>query len=150
MESRGRDGFVRGARLRAGKWFLERAIRQLCPMELSCDKYDERGVPVLDPKAKYSLARLEKLNWPYFCLSISKNAICFLSSNILVFPRKTAFSISGPDIDLARLNWAENQPFSFDSHVAFIERRKVVIRLIYCITFPVQKSTITGKLDLLN
>ncbi|XP_044167464.1 uncharacterized protein LOC122951522 [Acropora millepora] len=32
----GRDGVVRGARLRAGK-YLERAIQHLCPMELSCD-----------------------------------------------------------------------------------------------------------------
>ena len=68
----------------------------------------------------------------------------FLSSNISVFPRKTTFSISRPDINLARLNWAENQLFSFDSHVAFIERRKVVIQVIYCITFPCPKSTITG------
>ena len=66
--------------------------------------------------------------------------MCFLSSNISVFPRKTTFSISRSDINLARLNWAENQPFSFDSHVAFIERRKVVIQLIYCITFPCPKK----------
>ena len=33
---KGRDGIVRGARLRAGKSFLERAVQQLCPMELSC------------------------------------------------------------------------------------------------------------------
>ena len=33
----GRDGVVRGARLRAGKSYLERAIQRLCPMELSCD-----------------------------------------------------------------------------------------------------------------
>ena len=33
----GRDGVVRGARLRAGKSYLERAIQHLCPMELSCD-----------------------------------------------------------------------------------------------------------------
>ena len=95
-------------------------------------------------KIKYSSARLKKLNWPYFCIYVglrkSKNAMCFLSSNISVFPRKTTFSISRPDINLARLNWAENQLFSFDSHVAFIERRKVVIQVIYCITFLVQKA----------
>ena len=34
---KGRDGVVRGARLRAGKSYLERAIQHLCPMELSCD-----------------------------------------------------------------------------------------------------------------
>ena len=66
--------------------------------------------------------------------------MCFLPSNISVFPRKTTFSISRPDINLARLNWAENRLFSFDSHVAFIERRKVVIHVIYCITFPCPKK----------
>ena len=54
--------------------------------------------------------------------------MCFLSSNIPVFPRKTTFSISRPDMNLARLNWAiaKNQPFSFDSHahIAFTERKK--------------------------
>ena len=83
----------------------------------------------MSTKIKYSSARLEKLNSPYFCihvgLSKSKNAMCFLSSNILVSARKTTSSISRADINLARPNWAENRPFSFDSHVAFIERRKV-------------------------
>ena len=83
----------------------------------------------MSTKTKYSSARLEKLNSPYFCihvgLSKSKNAMCFLSSNILVSARKTTSSISRADINLARPNWAENRPFSFDSHVAFIERRKV-------------------------
>ena len=65
--------------------------------------------------------------------------MCFLSLNIFVFPGKTTFSISRPDLNLARPNWPENQPFSFDSHVAFIERRKVVIQLTYCITFPCPK-----------
>ena len=81
----------------------------------------------MSTKIKYSSARLEKLNSPYFCihvgLSKSKNAMCFLSSNILVSARKTASAISRADINLARPNWAENRPFSFDSHVAFIERR---------------------------
>ena len=49
---KGRDGVVRAARLRAGKSFLERAIQQLRPMELSCDRYQERGVPGLDPAAR--------------------------------------------------------------------------------------------------
>ena len=51
---KGRDGVVRAARLRAGKSFLERAVQQLCPMELSCDSYQdqESGVPVLDLTAK--------------------------------------------------------------------------------------------------
>ena len=98
----------------------------------------------MSTKIKYSSARLEKLNWPHFCtkvgLSKGKNTMCFLSSSISVFPRKTTFLISRPDINLARLNWAENQPFSFDWHVAFIERRKVVIQLIYCMTFPCPKK----------
>ena len=92
----------------------------------------------MSTKIKYRSARLEKLNWPYFCtkvgLSKGKNAMCFLSSSISVFPRKTTFLISRRDINLARLNQAENQPFSFDWHVASIERRKVVIQLIYCMT----------------
>ena len=33
----GKDGFVRGARLRTGKGFLERAVQLLYPLELSCD-----------------------------------------------------------------------------------------------------------------
>ena len=36
--TKGRDGVVRGARLWAGRSFLERPIQQLCSMELSCDK----------------------------------------------------------------------------------------------------------------
>ena len=35
---KGRDGVVRALRLRAGKSYLERAIQQLYPMELSCDR----------------------------------------------------------------------------------------------------------------
>ena len=57
-------------------------------------------------------------------------------------PEKNDIFDFSSDIDLAHLNWAENQPFSFDSHVAVIERRKVVIKLIHCITFPCTKSTI--------
>ena len=34
----GRDGVIRGARLRAGKSYLERPMQQLFPMELSCDR----------------------------------------------------------------------------------------------------------------
>ena len=34
----GRDGIVRGARLRAGKGHLERAVQHLYPLELSCDR----------------------------------------------------------------------------------------------------------------
>ena len=49
---KGRDGVVRGARLRAGRSFLERAIQQLCPMELSCDKYQEPQAQPLNPGAR--------------------------------------------------------------------------------------------------
>ena len=76
--------------------------------------------------------------------------MCFLSSNILLFPRKTTSSISRADIDLARPNWAENRPFSFDSHVAFIERRKVVIQLIYYIIFPCPKMHNYRKIGLIQ
>lgn len=34
----GNDGVVRGAKLRAGKSYMERAIQQLYPLELSCDR----------------------------------------------------------------------------------------------------------------
>ena len=49
---KGRDGVVRGTRLRAGKSFLERAVQQLCPMELLCDQYQEFQVPALNPRAR--------------------------------------------------------------------------------------------------
>ena len=35
----GNDGVVRGAKLRAGKSYMERAIQQLYPLELSCDRH---------------------------------------------------------------------------------------------------------------
>ena len=76
--------------------------------------------------------------------------MCFLSLNILVVPRKTTSSISRPDINLARPNWAENRPFSFDSHAAFIERRKVVIPLTYCITFRCPKKHNYRKIGLIQ
>ena len=38
IKSEGRDGVTRGARLRAGKSYLERAIQHLYPLELSCDR----------------------------------------------------------------------------------------------------------------
>ena len=34
----GRDGVVRGAKLRAGRSYLERPVQHLYPMELSCDR----------------------------------------------------------------------------------------------------------------
>ena len=51
---KGRDGVVRGARLRAGKSYLECAIQHLCPMELSCDVQETPpNQPVqLNPRAR--------------------------------------------------------------------------------------------------
>ena len=74
--------------------------------------------------------------------------MCFLSSNISLFPRKNTFSISRSDINLMRLDWAENQPFSLDSHVALTERRKIAIQLIYCITFSCPKKHNYRKIGL--
>lgn len=48
----GRDGVVRGARLRAGRSHLERPIQHLYPLELSCDKENvQRNMTPLDPTA---------------------------------------------------------------------------------------------------
>ena len=49
----GRDGIVRAVKLRAGKGHLERAIKQLYPLELSCDKREDPQVPgaALNPQA---------------------------------------------------------------------------------------------------
>jgi len=49
---KGRDGIFLGARSRAGKSFLERAVQQLCLMELSCDRFKEPEVPVPNPHAR--------------------------------------------------------------------------------------------------
>ena len=76
--------------------------------------------------------------------------MCFLSSYILVFPRKTTFLISRADINLARANWAENLPFSFPPHVAFIERRKVVIQLTHYITFSCSRKQNYRKIGLIH
>ena len=46
----GKDGVVRGARLRAGKSHVERAVQPLYPLELSCDKQLPVTAPVvMDP-----------------------------------------------------------------------------------------------------
>ena len=47
----GRDGIVRAVKLRAGKSYLERAVQQLYPLELSCDKSTEAENPPLNPEA---------------------------------------------------------------------------------------------------
>ena len=50
---KGRDGVVRAVRLRAGKSFIERAVQQLCPMELSCDiPHKTEEVTELNPRAR--------------------------------------------------------------------------------------------------
>ena len=48
----GRDGVVRGARLRAGRSHLERPIQHLFPLELSCDRENvQRDTTPLNPTA---------------------------------------------------------------------------------------------------
>ena len=48
----GRDGIVRGARLRAGRSHLERPIQHFFPLELSCDKENvQRDTATLNPTA---------------------------------------------------------------------------------------------------
>ena len=48
----GSDGVVRGARLRAGKSHVERAVQHLFPLELTCDRQLPAGVPVeMNPEA---------------------------------------------------------------------------------------------------
>lgn len=50
----GRDGIVRGVKLRAGKKYLERAVQQLYSLELFCDRpqlQEPPRAPVLNPGA---------------------------------------------------------------------------------------------------
>ena len=47
----GRDGIVRVAKLRAGKAILERAIQQLYPLELTCDRAAVESSVQLNPRA---------------------------------------------------------------------------------------------------
>ena len=66
---KGRDGVVRGAKVRKAKGILERAIQQLHPLELSCDEPertpDTRALmPTLWPKSDAAAAptlRMEQL-----------------------------------------------------------------------------------------
>ena len=48
---KGRDGVVRAVKLRAGQGFLERAVNQLYPLELSCDRDDPKPSETLNPAA---------------------------------------------------------------------------------------------------
>ena len=47
----GNDGVVRGAKLRAGKSYMERAIQQLYPLELSCDRQRPAPQAGMNPEA---------------------------------------------------------------------------------------------------
>jgi len=47
----GSDGVVRGAKLRAGKSYVERAIQQLYPLELSCDRQLPASQAGMNPEA---------------------------------------------------------------------------------------------------
>ena len=49
----GRDGVVRGARLRTGRSYIERRpVQHLYPLELSCDREGDQGTAtVLNPQA---------------------------------------------------------------------------------------------------
>ena len=49
---KGRDGVVRAVKLCAGKTFLERAVNQLYPLELSCDRSESRPSVPLNPDAR--------------------------------------------------------------------------------------------------
>ena len=51
VEEKGRDGVVRAVKLRAGQSFLERAVNQLYPLELSCDRDDLKPSAKLNPAA---------------------------------------------------------------------------------------------------
>lgn len=47
----GNDGVVRGVKLRAGKSYVERAIQQLYPVELSCDRWMSAPQAEMNPEA---------------------------------------------------------------------------------------------------
>eukprot|EP00112_Aurelia_sp_Birch-Aquarium-sp1_P019404 Seg4793.1 transcript_id=Seg4793.1/GoldUCD/mRNA.D3Y31 product="hypothetical protein" protein_id=Seg4793.1/GoldUCD/D3Y31 len=48
----GRDGVMRAAKLRAGKSYLEKAVQQLYPLQLSCDVTKLRVQDQLNPEAR--------------------------------------------------------------------------------------------------
>ena len=53
--SEGRDGIVRGARIRTRKTHIERAVQLLYPLELSCDRIERverEGDVELNPQAE--------------------------------------------------------------------------------------------------
>ena len=48
----GRDGVIRGTRLRAGKTHLERLLQLLYPLELTCDRSERRRGETLRADAR--------------------------------------------------------------------------------------------------
>ena len=52
--------------------------------------------------------------------------------------------------DLRSSNWTENWPFSYDSHFATIEHRKVVIQPAYCRTIPCPKKHSLKKIGFIQ
>jgi hypothetical protein len=59
----GRDDVARGARLKTAKGSLERAIQQLCPLELSCDTTTPLNstAETFEPRAKRGAAVAARL-----------------------------------------------------------------------------------------
>ena len=60
---KGRDGEIHAARLKTGKSYVERAIQQLCPMELSCD-IEKVEHERLDPQAREFIPKRERRKLP--------------------------------------------------------------------------------------
>jgi len=78
----------------------------------------------------------------YIGLSKSQNAMCFLSSNISVFPRKTTFSISRPGINLASPNRLKIDQFHSIRVSHLVSAEKLKYNQLFADLFLVQKSTI--------
>jgi len=62
----GRDGVVRGVRLRAGKSYLERPIQHLYPLEVACDSTERRGnlnaeAPTFRPRREAAASARENI-----------------------------------------------------------------------------------------
>ena len=79
-----------------------------------------------------------------------KQPVLFFSSKQFCLSEKNNIFDLPSRLVLASPNWAENRPFSFDSHVATIEHRKIVMQPTCCITFPCPKPTISRTLDQSN
>ena len=82
----GRDGVIRGAKLKSGKSFLERPIQHLYPLELSCDKTVQTppvtlnaDAPVYRPRRDAAAAarfRIQDINAPTKVLPLSEVPLC--------------------------------------------------------------------------